>query len=80
MIQISKRPDERRQDREERRLAFNHESAAGAAHRHRIDRKTKPRRSKKPQFVKKPYDLIDHIHPRHKREWMKAHSMSAAAS
>lgn len=47
MIQTSMRPDRRRQDREERRKAWNHQSAAAAAHRHKLDRQGKPRRPKK---------------------------------
>lgn len=79
MIQTSKRPDERRQDRAERRKAFNHDSAAAGALRHRNDRQDKPRRPKPKAFVKKPYDPIDHVHPFAKREWMRAHRDQLAA-
>lgn len=48
-------------------------SAAMAAARHRIDRMGKPRRLK---VERKPLPLspLDHIHPRHRREWMRAHA------
>lgn len=58
------RGEVRRKDREEKRLAFNHESAAGARLRHKADRK---KRVPKKAFEKKPYDPVQHLHPRHLR-------------
>jgi hypothetical protein len=78
MICTSKRPDMRRQDRKERAKAFNHESASAAKLRHRVDRANKPRKPKKAK-AKTPVSPLDHIHPRHKREWMRAHPEAEAA-
>lgn len=65
------RAAERAQDRQERALAPNHDSAAMAKHRHRLDRMGKPRRPKAGK-VKRPVDPLDHIHPRWKRETLRA--------
>ena len=50
---------------------FNHGSAKAAAMRHREARKGKPRVVRK-AFTPKPHDPVDHVHPRHKREWMRS--------
>lgn len=51
---------------------FDHGSASAAAMRHKASKNGKPRRPKPPAFVKKPYDPIDHVHPRSKREALRA--------
>lgn len=66
------RAAQRAQDRQERALAPNHDSAAMAKHRHRLDRRGKPRRPKaskpKPEFM--PADIADD--KRKRREWANA--------
>ncbi|MER8616008.1 hypothetical protein NKG99_04005 [Mesorhizobium sp. M1409] len=62
------RGEARRFDRKERSIAFDHESAAGAKHRHRAARKGRPRTPKKAPKTR-PYNPIDHVHPRHMRQF-----------
>lgn len=48
----------------------NHYGAASAALRHEAARKGK-KRIARPTFKKVPHDPVDHVHPRHKREWLR---------
>jgi len=73
---VQKRPEQRREFKAT--PAFDHGSAAAAVLRHKAARKGKPRRPRK-AFEKRPYDPLDHVHPRHKREWLRISRASLSA-
>lgn len=73
---VQARPEKRREFKAA--PSFDHGSAAAAVLRHKAARKGKKRVARQP-FKKIPHDSLDHVHPRHKREWLRVSRASLSA-